>query len=725
MLLLFGLTLFLSSALLFIVEPMFAKMVLPKLGGTPAVWNVCMVFYQSLLLAGYAYAHAATTRWPARRTALLQVIVVCVALLTLPVHLPHGVDSVLAHGPTLYLLTLLALGVGVPFLVLTTYSSTLQTWYAGAAAPSAREPYVLYSAGNLGSLLGLFSYPALIERHLGLAAQSRLWLAGYVVLLVLTVCCALALWLTPAAAVGHVGSSAVRAPVTPVRAAKWLMLAFIPSSLMLGITTALTTELPPIPLIWILPLAAYLLSFVLVFASRPVAYHDGVVKRLPLLLVVAAFLIASTMVSPPIFSVPFYLAVLFLACVACHGELALSRPPPAGLTTFYLCVAIGGALGGIFNALIAPVIFNSVVELPLTLFLLALATAYMGSRTRPAPPNRWDFILPIALAVVMTLILLSLRWSPASPSRVKIFLLFIAPIFVCLSFSGRPLRFALGFAALVLPGLIYPGGMLVKRSFFGVYHVSTNGEYRLLVHGSTLHGMQSTDPRRAREPLSYYSGTGPIGQVFATSSIAAHLREVAVIGLGAGSLACYAQPGRTFTFYEIDPTVESIARNPAYFTFLRDCAPQARVVIGDARLALLDAAAHQYDLIIADAFSSDSVPVHLVTREAIELYLAKLADHGLLAFNISNRYLDLRPVLGSIAAAAGLKCLLRDDLQVDAREQTGGKTASSWIVMARTESDFAGLTAERGWRSVPAPAAYAVWTDDYSSLAGIIHWTGR
>jgi hypothetical protein len=722
---LFGSTLFLSSALLFVVEPMFAKMVLPMLGGTPAVWNVCMVFYQALLLAGYAYAHELAKRFTPRRTALLQVLIVLAALWALPIHLSQRISPALTASPTLWLFALLVTGVGLPFVVLTTYSSTLQTWYAGFRGVAAREPYVLYSAGNLGSLTGLLSYPLLLERHLGLAAQSRIWAWGYLVLLALTVCCALSVWLAPEPALTPGTASDVRAQVTRLQQFKWLALAFIPSSLMLGVTTTLTTELPPIPLLWVLPLAVYLLSFVLVFASKPIAYHDIVIRWMPVLLVVTAFLITSGTLTRPIFSIPFYLTVLFFACMACHGELARSRPPAAGLTHFYLCVAIGGALGGLFNAIVAPQIFKSVLELPLTLCLLAVSIRYMGSRARP-PANRWDFVLPVLLGAVATLLAvwLGLHHSSASPLTAAV--VFVAPPLLCLSFAERPLRFALGFAALVIPGSLNLGSyghvLLRERSFFGVYRVTQNGDYRQLSHGSTIHGVQSLDPKRAREPLSYYYPTGPIGQVFA--QLGERLGEVAVIGLGAGSLACYAESARHFTFYEIDPLVEVIARNPGYFTFLRDCSPSTRVVIGDARLKLRDAPPHRYDLVVADAFSSDTVPVHLVTREAIELYLAKLADHGLLAFNISNRYLDLRPVLGAIARNAGLACLIRDDSNPDSREQRLGKAASVWVLMARTQADFAALVADPTWRTLQVPPDAALWTDDYSTVASIIHWTG-
>jgi hypothetical protein len=576
-------------------------------------------------------------------------------------------------------------------------------------------------------VLGLLTYPVLIERHLGLIEQSRLWEWGYVILVVLTAACALSLWFVPEVRVreSNTGADMVPQP-TRLQELKWLALAFIPSSLMLGVTTALTSELPPIPLLWVLPLALYLLSFILVFARTPVSYYRTVVETLPILLLVVAFLIASKSVLSPIFSILLYLTTLFFACMACHGKLAINRPSAAYLTRFYLCVAVGGVLGGLFNAIVAPLVFKSVLELPIALFLLALATSLLCSHTRKDSITRLDFILPVALGMGMALIALWLRSSAFSASPMIRFVVLIGSLLVCFSFSSRPLRFALGFGFLLLASGLYSGQyghvLLTERSFFGVYQVSEDGGNRQLIHGSTVHGIQSMDPARSREPLSYYYETGPIGEVFRSPSTSPKLQEVAVIGLGAGSLACYTEPGRHFTFYEIDPTVESIARNPRYFTFLRDCSPGTAIVIGDARLSLQSERAHKYDMVVVDAFSSDTVPVHLVTREAIELYLAKLADHGLLAFNISNRYLDMRPVLGELAHDAGLASIVRDDLNINADEKNRGKFASTWVLMARQRSDFASLASHPNWHDIQIPSGGRLWTDDYSSLISIIRW---
>jgi len=708
------------------VEPMFAKMALPKLGGTPAVWNVCMVFYQAVLLAGYAYSHEVAKRFTPRRTALLQVGILLTAFFALPIRLPEILSSPLKQSPVLWLLMLLIVGVGLPFLVLSTYSSILQTWYASGSRMTANDPYTLYSASNLGSILGLISYPALIERHLGLIEQSRLWEWGYWILVALTTACALSLWLIPEVKVRENQAAAeMGPPLTLDQEMKWMALAFIPSSLMLGVTTALTNDLAPIPLLWVIPLGLYLLSFILVFARKPMSFHFTVVEALPILLLVVAFPIALKAVLSPGYAI-LYLIILFFACMACHGELAIDRPSTTYLTRFYLCVSVGGVLGGLFNAIVAPLIFKSVLELPIALFLLALAIPLLCSHHRKVSINKLDFILPAALGMGVAFLALLSRSTTFRASALMSSLVFAVPLLVCFSFSSRPLRFALGFGSLLLASGLYAGPsgrmLLTQRSFFGVYRVSEAGGYRVLIHGNTMHGIQSMDPGRDREPLSYYSETGPIGQVFQSPSMSDQLHEIAVVGLGAGSLACYTAPSRHFTFYEIDPTVESIARDPRYFSLLRDCSPETRVVIGDARLSLSTASAHKYGMVVVDAFSGDSVPVHLVTREAIELYLSKLADHGLMAFNISNQYLDMRPVLGELARDAGLASIVQEDLKVDAHERSRGKFPSIWVLMARQRSDFAPLASQPNWHDIQIPSGGRLWTDDYSSIVNIIRW---
>jgi len=504
-------------------------------------------------------------------------------------------------------------------------------------------------------------------------------------------------------------------------------MAFVPSSLMLGVTSAITTDFPPIPLFWVVPLAIYLLTFILVFARKPLMDHANVIERLPLLLLLVLFPVISKTEWPVWLTIAIYLLALFMVSMMCHGELARTRPSARHLTEFYLWMSLGGVAGGVFNGLIAPLIFNRVLEFPLALVFAAMLRPSAIHQYRAQV--RWlDFIFPLLLGTTLASLIrisLSLHIDPAF-----LYLLVFAPaLMVCLSFAKRGgIRFGLGVAALLLSTLWYTGPygnvLYAARSFFGVYRVTTDPErkYHLLFHGSTLHGLQSVDPARRGEPLSYYSRNGPIGQLFAAFSGSDILRRVAVVGLGAGSLAAYGKEGQEFTFFEIDPLIEQIARNPHYFTFLRDSSSKTDVILGDARLSLKQAHDGQYGLIVLDAFSSDAVPLHLLTREAIKLYLSKLSEHGILVFNISNRYLDLRPVLGDLAADAGVFGMVGDDWIVTPAEQKDGKQASRWVVLARKERDLDGLTRASRWIPMSGRRSSIVWTDDFSNIVQVIRW---
>ena len=736
----FAAPLLLSAILLFWVEPMFAKMVLPLLGGTPAVWNTCMVFFQTGLLAGYAFAHSTTQRLGVRRQSALHVFVLFGAVLVLPVHIvffrnwppPSG------HNPIPWLLMILLVSVGLPFFVLSTVSPTLQTWYANTANSGRSDPYFLYSASNLGSILGLLSYPVLIEPYFPLAEQSRLWTAGYLSLIALDVVCALRLWRSHAP--DHypspfLNSAEFAAGVEPVPAPglwqrlRWVALAFVPSSLMLGVTTSFTTDFPPIPLFWVVPLAVYLLTFILVFAKKPFVSPELMNERLPFLILAALFPVISKTEWPVWLVIALDLLALFAVSAMSHGGLAQTRPPSTHLTEFYLWISLGGVLGGVFNALIAPLVFKRVLEYPLALILAALLRLPPGSRTKQTKYVRLlDYGMPLVLAGMIAALLRSARAFGLQPGEGLQLLVFAPALVLCLSFGKRPLRFALGTIALFVSSSFYDGPygkpLYADRSFFGVSRVTTDAskKFHLLFHGSTLHGMQSLDARRGREPLTYYSRTGPIGDVFAALEGSSRLQRVAIVGLGAGSLASYGKPGQELTFYEIDPTVERIARRSQYFTFLRDSPAKVGVVLGDARLSLVHAPDRGYGLIILDAFSSDTVPVHLLTREAIRLYFSKLADGGVLAFHISNRYLDLRPVLGDLAADANAFCLLGNDSNISPAEENDGKRASLWVVMTRQEKDLGGLVRGSRWTVLSAEPRKPPWSDDFSNIVSVIRW---
>ncbi len=727
---------FLSAVLLFLMEPMFAKMALPLLGGSPAVWTTCLVFFQAALLAGYAYAHA-SQRLSRPAQLILYSALMFGALVFLPVHLPAAWTPPPSSNPAGWLLWLLLVAVGWPFFALSATTPILQKWFALSGHPASSDPYFLYAASNSGSLLGLLVYPFAFEPLLTLRNQARLWTGSYGLFLLLAAGCILLVWRGPhrdsssASALLQIGrvkdqdAHAAEPPTWRVRL-NWVLRAFVPSSLMLAVTAALTTDVPAIPLFWVVPLALYLLSFVLVFARKNRVSHLWVGRRTPLLILAAAIPIVLKGVLP--YSALFLvdLLTLFGVALVCHGEIARSRPAPQHLTGFYLWISVGSVLGGVFNALVAPVIFNSLVEFPLVLVLAALLIPPVEGLEDTSAARRNDYLFPLAMGIAVAVAIWALQRREVAPGIWYNFGIFCPAAICCLRFSLRPRRFGLGVAALILASQVYMGPfgkiLLSKRSFFGVYRVTDDVDRncRVLLHGGISHGLQSLDPARACEPLAYYTRQGPMGWVFETFRGSAIENDVAIIGLGAGALVTYSQPQHPFTFYEIDPTVLRIAEDRRYFTYLSDCGPPARVVLGDARLSLGDAPAHGYGIIVLDAFSGDSIPTHLLTREALALYLSKLAPHGIVAFDITNRYLDLHGVLGNLARDAGLIGFVDDDATVGAREAQHGKFASSWVVMARSATDLEPLRNIPGWRILAPVPGERVWTDDFSNILSIL-----
>ncbi len=714
----YAVTLFLSAALLFSVQLILAKMVLPLLGGTPAVWNTCMVFFQAALLAGYSYAHALPRLLSQRRQALVQAGLLALALLAFPLGVrgwvpPSGAD------PSLWLLTLLLCTVGLPFFAVSATAPLLQKWFSGTAHPAARDPYFLYGASNLGSMAALLSYPVLVEPNVGLHAQSVAWMAGYGLLLVLTLACAALAWRSPAPAPLEQKKLPEDKPHRPsaargkkkempwpaagpredsrpmldwtrsgwLRRLRWVALAFVPSSLVLGVTTYITTDIASVPLFWVLPLAVYLLTFILVFSRLPPLVHQAMVLLLP---AVILLYLATLSVEAPLKTsekIQMHLALLFVASMVCHGELARDRPDPRHLTEFYLLLSLGGVLGGAFNALVAPQVFSRVLEYPLMIV---------------AP-----FLLAPGLGMVQT-------------SRGRLVL------------TGAFVVFALAVGLYLCGQTGRERGVLVyrERNFFGVLSVHHNPEadVYLLYHGTTLHGAQLRDPTLRKFPLTYFSPTGPIGQFMKEFNPARPSARVAVVGLGAGSMAAYAQQGQQWTFYEIDPPVERIARDTDYFTFLHDAegrGAEVRVVLGDGRLGLKEAPG-EFDLIVLDAFGSDAIPVHILTREAVRVYLDHLAPGGVLAFHISSLNLFLYPVVANLAADAGLDCLIQQQFFVEnAPELQQGKQSSEWVLMARAGGGLRKLAPDRRWKPLGPQPGFALWTDDFSNLFSVINWDGR
>ena len=721
MLMVYVATLFISSLLMFLLEPMAAKMVLPLLGGAPAVWNTCVVFFQAMLLFGYAYAHGAPRGLGVKRHAAGHAMLVLLPLVALPFAI--GSSTAAERHPVVWLLMLLLTSIGLPFFVLTTTAPLLQKWFSRTDHPAAQDPYFLYAASNLGSLAGLVLYPGLVEPSLRLREQSRAWTLGYAAFAVLAVACAAFLWnradRAGSAQADEVPSAAPAEPdvVTSARRLRWVLLSFAPSSLMLAVTTFVSTDIAAVPLLWIVPLALYLLTFVMAFSSSQ-RYPRALVDRgLPLLLLPLVFMMMLRVTGPFAVVLPVHLLVFFLSALLCHRALAENRPSAAHLTEFYLWVATGGVLGSLFNTLAAPALFTGIAEYPLVLVLVCLLRTVPEGKT-----GREHRGVNLGLAVAAGVLTLAILWAGAD-STVRFAL--VVPAFLCLRVSRTRVPFALAIGLMLLGSAFqrdqYGKVLHAERTFFGTYRVRTHptGRFRSLFHGTTLHGMQSVAPERRGEPLTYYHRTGPFGELYGGLTRARTDPQIAVVGLGVGSLATYRQPDQQWTFYEIDPAVERIARTPSYFTYLGDCGSSCRVVIGDARLSLTAARDARYGLIVLDAFSSDAIPVHLMTREALQLYVARLAPDGALAFHISNRHLQLEPVLARLAEELGLVAVTRRD-RIPKDESADGKTSSDWLVMARSSADLGGLAADGRWMPSKGTPGAPVWTDDFSNILSVL-----
>ncbi len=716
---LFAATLLLSALLLFWVEPMFTRMVLPLLGGSPAVWNTAMVFFQTALLAGYAYAHA-MARWLNRRRQIaLHLGLLALASIGLPIGIGAGWMPPTEGTPVLWLAALLACSLGLPFLVVSATAPLLQLWFAASGHRTAGDPYFLYGASNLGSIVALLGYPLLLEPTLDLDQQSRLWSLGYATLALLVAGCAMTAWRRAPLAAARSDVGALGACPTPGWRLAWLALACVPSALLLAVTAHITTDLAAVPLLWVIPLALYLSTFVLTFASRPWLKHAWMVRAQPFVLIPLALLFSWNVAFW--LALPLHLGAFFVTAMVCHGELAGRRPAAPQLTEFYLWLAIGGMLGGVFAALLAPSLFDAVWEYPIALAAACLLRPCMTGRDAR---RSLDLLLPLAVLVLMTL---EAHWrylGLPDLGTVGVLAFFVPVAMLLYGMAERPRRFGLGMAAALGAALIGADAQQVvarQRSFFGVYTIKHDpAGYNILIHGTTVHGAEQTDPQGWREPLTYYLRDGPLGQLFAARA-GDPPQTIGAIGLGVGTVACYRRPGQRWTFYEIDPLVERIARDPHFFHYLEGCAPEAEVVLGDARRSLRQAPDGRYDLLILDAFSSDAIPVHLLTREALALYLEKLAQDGVIALHISNRNLELAPIVADLVAAAGVMAW-RQEHEPPRGELARYRSASSWIVIARRRADLGGLADDPRWSRLVARPDRRPWTDQFSNIVGTLRW---
>ena len=892
----FSLTLLLSAALMFLIEPMFGRMILPLLGGTPAVWNTCMMFYQVVVLLGYLYAHWSIRRFGARRQSLFHLAILSLPWLTgtFQVRVAEAWIPGTEVNPVFGTLLLLSVSIGIPLFVISATAPMLQRWFSTTTYPGAGDPYFLYAASNLGSFAGLLAYPLLVEPNLPVHSQMILTTGGLALLALMTILCAVLLRMRPtvgSASSGNASTEPTRAVNTktcfPGAASPekmpelhqqfateqwrqlgvtqniwrermlWILLSAVPSSLLLGTTTYLATDIASFPLLWVIPLALYLLTFVIVFSPwlRWIGGIGVVIQPVILAFFVVHYFDAMRDANL-LFLTGLHLTAFFVATLVCHRRLAGMRPAPERLTEYYVMMSLGGLLGGIFNTLIAPVIFRTVIEYPLMVVAAALlrptirlwgggtpppqsesqltcdaiaindATPaasgwftrawraigrFSGEFTRPGVALWFDFLVPAVLIILFFVLYLPGKCSLESllnsfPTLVQWFTHRNAAgvitynawktasigIGLCLFLLAcRPVRYGLTFGGLFLAMMIGSLADQAKpivadqvrttsrtafagRSFFGVMHVTEtrtenpdgfrelfgdsegaeNGdpdhrtveiEHQLL-HGSTTHGVQRFylhadetfpgeyratpqdnpfdrwyDPENRNRPTSYYAIGGPVGQIV-TQYLAENADHIGIVGLGTGTTASLRFNGQKFTYFEIDPMVERIARDPKLFTYLSDNFPNdegLEIRIGDARVELTKVPDDSFDLLVIDAFSSDAIPIHLLTREAVQLQLEKIKPDGLLMIHISNRHLELASVVGNIARALGVRSLCQS-YSPTSDEAAEGAYSSQYVVLARDSERLEPISWRYGWHEIPEDTDVGVWTDDYSNILSVM-----
>lgn len=720
---LFVVAILLGSFLLFLVQPMIARMALPRLGGAPAVWNSAMLIYQALLLGGYAYAHW-LGRVPVRQQAMIHLAVLALAALWLPIGL-MAMQLPANAEPALWVPWLLGASIGPLFFAISAQAPLLQRWFA--AASGGRDPYALYAASNAGSFGGLLAYPLLVEPGLALKGQSWLWTGGYALVFVAVAACAL---LLPRKAADEPHVHATSPAPSRRRIAHWIALALVPSGLMLATSSFLTTDIVAVPMLWVLPLGLYLLSFTIAFAAR--RWPAELLTRFaPVTILMFGGLMIAGQNDNPELNALMALGLLFMVAVALHTHLYDLRPEPDRLTGFYLAMSVGGALGGVFAGLVAPIVFDWTYEYPI--LILAAGLLVPQAFLLPVVGKLWrggrnGMMLRAAIVTVVICALVGFGLFGTNAIEEKqtrgIVYLVIAAIGLFTVGVRVPFMIVLTGALFLFGGYralsMSLEGDVRTRSYFGVYTITELPNQKRLAHGTTLHGVQLTgDSVRLRMPTTYYVPGSGVGQAMkALGGLYGAGARVGVVGLGTGTLACYAQPGQSWRFYEIDPAVVRLARGT--FSFLDRCKPDASIVLGDARLRLAEAAPASLDLLVLDAFSSDAVPMHLMTQEAFATYDRVLAKDGLLLVHISNRFLSLEPVVETAAKAGGWSAAELTYFPT-IMEEMDEATTSDWIALSRSPETIARLKARGGeWRALRATPGFTPWTDDYATILPVL-----
>lgn len=732
LILLFAGTLFVSASLMFVLQPLFGKLMLPLLGGSPAVWNTCMVFYQMLLFIGYLYAHYISTRLPHKRQIQVHAAVVLISLIALPVALPESMVPPTDSNPTLWLVWTLFISIGLPFFVISTTSPLIQKWFSHVGHHTSHDPYYLYAASNIGSLLALLSYPFIIEPNIGLSMQKLTWSVGYIGLIGLVAACG---WffirLYQQTSTASEEQEILVSEPSVLTKLHWLALAFVPSSLLLGLTNFVSTDIAAVPLLWIIPLTLYLLSFVLVFSRWANVIHRVSLQLQPVVLLpFIAYSFINPAILPYWLDLALHLTAFFLAIMVCHGELAKHRPHTAYLTLYYLIMSFAGMLGGMFNTFVAPFIFQGIYEYP----LMIVAALLLRPIVKAESSEQWrvwggQAIFPVSLFILGWVIYLSVSDLGNYMDNIGTALIMFAGLTYAFRKQAVSLALLTGVIIFFIVGLRVTMSNTVykERTFFGVLSVRDSvllneqgrpEKYKEIFHGTTKHGAQRLAKGLEKEPLTYYSRPGPMGQLFKEYDAVNQQWQVAVVGLGAGALACYAKPQQAWTFYEIDPVVVDIALDTDYFSYLQRCTPKAAMIVGDARLSLLAEPDQKFDLLVIDAFSSDSVPTHLLTQEALQLYFSKIKANGMLAFHITNRHLDLKKVLADHAKQLNYAALIQE---FKPKKEIPLVVATDWFVLAKNEQALAPLY-KNGLGRWQKPGLYfgmKPWTDDFTNIVSI------
>lgn len=707
---LFTATIFTSALLLFFVQPLFTRMVLPQIGGAAAVWTTAMLFFQTVLIGGYLYAHLMTRLVPTSAQIVIHIALLALALAFLPLSVPEGWQYDPARPVVTQTLWLYALGVGLPFAVLSANAPLIQTWYRQSGGPRADDPYFLYGASNLGSLVALLAFPLVAEPLFGVTAISVGWSIGFMVLGPL-------LLLSGLAARRGKTQVATETAVGPDTSAPtlrtlgyWAFLAFLPSSLMLCVTSKISTDLGSFPLVWVIPLALYLLTFVLVFSSKSVLTAGRLRRIFP---VAVAILVLLALRPTAILSwISLLLLAFFVASLLAHRLLFDARPDARHLTVFYLTMSVGGALGGLFNSILAPLVFDRLLEYPITVALVALL---MIPHKPARAPREIALGLGLALLPLLPLLLdINALHRIGSAYKALISMGILLVIFALL--RARPTITATATAAMVGIWALFGTAnvLMIDRSFFGVHLVTERGNLREYMNGTTLHGAQYVSETTDRPtPLTYYHPKGLMAQIVNDADRAPG-QTIGIIGLGTGALACYARSGQDWHFYEIDQMVVDIALNPNLFTYMSTCAPEAKIHVGDARIVLQGQTDLKYDILVIDAYSSDAIPVHLATSEAIQLYLDRLNEGGVLVFHVSNRFYELAQPLSVAAEVLGLVGSYRVQSPAELTDAPGAYP-SMVVTLARKTEDLGVTGTDPAWGPLPEPGI-GLWTDDYANL---------